>query len=101
MRRGSRGIDRRGRALGIVVVRYAVVLLAGIIAGGRAVDAVQAWREWHRWMERDPSAADAYRTFWMVDVAIAAISLAMALLIWWLLRAPLTRPGGAPASEDE
>jgi hypothetical protein len=70
------------------VVRYVVVLLAGIIAGGRAVDAVQAWREWHRWAERDPSAADAYRTFLMVDVAVAVLSLAMALVIWWLLRPP-------------
>jgi hypothetical protein len=75
----------------IGVVRYVVVLLAGIIAGGRAVDAVQAWREWHRWAERDPSAAEAYRTFWMVDVAVAALSLAMALLIWWLLRPSVSR----------
>jgi hypothetical protein len=75
----------------IGVVRYGIVLLAGIIAGGRAVDAVQAWREWHRWVERDPSAADAYRTFWMVDVGVAVLSLAMALLIWWLLQPPASR----------
>ena len=75
----------------VAVVRYVVVLLAGIIAGGRAVDAVQAWREWHRWAERDPSAADAYRTFWIVDVAVGVLSLAMALLIWWLLRPPASR----------
>jgi hypothetical protein len=75
------------------VARYGVVLLAGIIAGGRAVDAVQAWREWHRWAERDPSAADAYRTFWMVDLAVAALTLATALLSWWLLRPSVSRPG--------
>jgi hypothetical protein len=72
----------------IGVVRYVVVLLAGILAGGRAVDAIQAWHEWHRWAERDPSAAEAYRTFWKVDAAVAILSLAMALLIWWLLRPP-------------
>jgi len=85
--------DNRGRPVWIGVVRYVVVLLSGIIAGGRAVDAVQAWQEWHRWAERDPSAAEAYRTFWMVDVAVAAVSLAMALLIWWLLRPPAGRVG--------
>jgi H+/Cl- antiporter ClcA len=83
------------------VVRYGVVLLAGIIAGGRAVDAVQAWREWHRWAQRDPSAADAYRTFWMADLAVAALSLAIAILIWWLLRPSAGRVGRAPASEDQ
>jgi hypothetical protein len=71
-----------------VGVRYAVVLLTGIVAGGRAVDALEAWREWHLWAARDPSAADAYRTFWMVDVAVAATSLLVALLVWWLLRPP-------------
>jgi hypothetical protein len=83
--------DNRAPMVWIGVVRYVVVLLAGIIAGGRAVDAVQAWREWHRWAERDPSAAEAYRTFWMVDVAVAALSLVIALLIWWLLRPPASR----------
>jgi hypothetical protein len=81
----------RGRTVWIGVIRYVVVLLAGTIAGGRAVDALQAWREWHRWAERDLSAAEAYRTFWMVDVAVAALSLVMALLIWWLLRPPASR----------
>jgi hypothetical protein len=84
-------IGTRGHTMWIDVVRYGLVLLAGIIAGGRAVDAVQAWREWHRWAERDPSAAEAYHTFWVVDVAVAALSLAMALLIWWLLRPPASR----------
>ena len=30
-------------------------------------------------------------TFWMVDVAVAALSLVIALLIWWLLRPPASR----------
>lgn len=68
------------------VVRPAVLLLTGVIAGGRVVDACQAWREWHRRAELDPSAADAYRTFLRVDLAVAALSLAVAVLVWWLLR---------------
>lgn len=77
-------------------VRYAVVLVTGIIAGSRAVDSAQAWQEWHRWAERDPSAAEAYRTFWLVDTAVAALSLAIAVLVWWLLRPRLPGPARHP-----
>lgn len=71
-------------------MRYAVVLLTGFIAGGRTVDALQAWREWHRLAASDPSAAEGYRTFCLVDSAAAAVSLTLAALVWWLLR---PRPG--------
>jgi hypothetical protein len=67
-------------------IRYAVVLVTGIIAGGRVVDAAQAWSEARRAAVTDPSAADAYRTFALVDGAIALCSLAIAGLVWWLLR---------------
>jgi hypothetical protein len=70
----------------LAIVRYAVVLLTGIIAGGRTVDALQAWREWHRVATSDPSAADAFRTFFLVDLAAAILSLGIAALVWWLLR---------------
>ncbi|HEX5963516.1 MAG TPA: hypothetical protein VFY42_07305 [Gemmatimonadales bacterium] len=66
--------------------RYVAVLLAGFIAGGRIVSAIHSWREWHTWAARDPSGADAYRTFFMVDMAIVALTLSIAGLIWWLLR---------------
>ena len=67
-------------------LRYAVVLAAGIIAGGRTVGAIQAWRQGRMWRERDPSGADAYLTFAQIDAVTAALSLAVAVLIWWLLR---------------
>jgi hypothetical protein len=73
--------------------RYGLVLVAGIIAGGRTVSAIQAWQQWRIWRERDPSGADAYRTFAEVDIAIAVLSLGVAVLIWWLLR---PRSGNAP-----
>jgi hypothetical protein len=65
--------------------RYVTVLLAGFVAGGRIVSAIHAWREWHTWAERDPSGADAYRTFFMVDLGIVVLTLSIAGLIWWLL----------------
>lgn len=67
-------------------VRYLVVLLTGFLAGSRAVDAVQSWNEWHRQRATDPSAADAYYTFFLVDLAVAVVSLSIAALVWWLLR---------------
>lgn len=67
-------------------LRYLVVLVTGFIAGSRAVDAVGSWREWHMWATRDPSEADAYRTFFVADATITALSLAIAGLVWWLLR---------------
>jgi hypothetical protein len=71
----------------IQTARYLAVLLAGFIAGGRIVSAIHAWREWHAWVVRDPSGSDAYRTFFMVDLAVVALALTIGGLVWWLLRA--------------
>jgi hypothetical protein len=68
------------------VFRYLVVLVTGFIAGSRAVDAIRSWQEWHAWISRDPSGADAYRTFFLTNVVVAVVSLAIAGLVWWLLR---------------
>jgi ABC-type sulfate transport system permease component len=67
-------------------IRYAVVLLTAFIAGSRAVDAARSWNEWQSWAVRDPSAAEAYRTFFLMSAATAVVSLAIAALVWWLLR---------------
>jgi hypothetical protein len=67
-------------------VRHLAVLLAGVIAGGRAIGAAQACAEARRWSARDPSEAEALRSFCQVDAAVALLSLAIAALVWWLLR---------------
>ena len=67
-------------------IRYAVVLLTGFIAGVRAVDAARSWNQWQSWTLRDPSAAEAYRTFFLMSAATALVSLTIAGLVWWLLR---------------
>lgn len=67
-------------------LRYGIVLLAGIIAGGRTAGAWQAYRKSLALREVDPSGADAYRTFAQVDLAVAVSCLAVAVLVWWLLR---------------
>jgi hypothetical protein len=75
-------------ATGTIVqtARYLAVLLGGFIVGGRIVSAIHAWREWHAWAGRDPSGADAYRTFLMMDLGVMALTVALAGLVWWLLR---------------
>jgi len=65
--------------------RYAVALVGGVFAGARAIEAVQSWRQYRTWSERDPSGAAAYLTFAQVDVAVAVITVVMAGLVWWLL----------------
>jgi ABC-type uncharacterized transport system permease subunit len=78
------------------IVRYLIVLITAFIAGGRTVDAVRAWRNWHTWVLRDPSAAEGYRTFFRVDATVAAVSLIIAGLVWWLLR-PTTSGADNPS----
>lgn len=56
--------------------RYALVLLLGFIAGSHAVDAVRTWNTPQAWQ----------------NLAIVLVSLALAGLIWWLLR-PASQPG--------
>jgi hypothetical protein len=60
----------------VVALRYGLVLIAGMLAGNRVVEAVRAWREWHAWAGSDPSGSEAYRTFFLVNTA----------LLWHLLR---------------
>jgi hypothetical protein len=66
--------------------RYFVVLITGFIAGSRVVAAIHSWQEWHIWAVQDPSGADAYRTFFIVNAIAAGVSLAIAALVWLLLR---------------
>jgi hypothetical protein len=70
-------------------LRYAGVVLAGIIAGSRTVSAYQAWQQWQLWRDGDPSGAEASLTFAEVDLVGAVLCLGAAGLIWWLLRPPV------------
>ena len=77
-----RGANLAGRPL--QVIRHIVVLFTGFLAGSRAVDAVSAWNQWHR--NRASSDAGGYREYFLVDLAVAVLSLVIAGLVWWLLR---------------
>ena len=75
-------------------LRFIIAVIAGIVATSQAIGAIQAWRQYRLWRERDPSAADAYLTFAQVDAVLAGVSLGIAVLGWWLLRPPPGQPGG-------
>jgi hypothetical protein len=68
------------------LARYAVVLLAGIIGGSRIVEAYLTWQRYREVRGSDPSGADAAPTFAPADLAIVLLCLAIAGLVWWLLR---------------
>jgi hypothetical protein len=55
----------------VQTIRYLVVLVTGFIAGSRTVAAAQSWKEWDLVLEH---------------AAVALLSLAIAALVWWLLR---------------
>ena len=72
--------------------RSALVLLGGLLAGSRLVDAARAWRAWQRWAVSDPSAADLYRTNFWIDVGFAVLAIGGAGLVSWLLQSPDDSP---------
>ena len=67
------------------VVRHLVVLVTGFLAGSRTVAAIQGWNEWHG-LRGDTAAIAAAREQFLVDLTVACLSLAIAGLVWWLLR---------------
>jgi hypothetical protein len=67
------------------VIRYAVVVLCGVVAGSRAVDLAQTVMELRR-VASFPAAAQALQTLAIVDAAIVIVSLVIAALVWSLLR---------------
>src|SRR5258705_2250011 len=68
------------------LARYGLVLFGGLLAGRRSVDALHAWRGWHRWALADPSAADLYRTNFWVDVVILVLTLGIVGLLYRSLK---------------
>jgi hypothetical protein len=74
------------------IIRHALALVGGFLAGTRLIDAVKDWRQWHEWAVVDPSAADLYRTNFWLDVTFAIAIVGITALISRLLR-PNVRGG--------
>jgi len=63
-----------------------VAFAAGAVASDRLIAAGRAWRLWHRWIREDPSGADLYRTNVWIFSCEAALMVAIAGVVFWLLR---------------
>lgn len=57
-------------------LRYAAVVLAGIVAGSHGTGAYQSWVQWRLWRERDPSGAEASLTAAQLDLVVVGIAAA-------------------------
>jgi len=68
------------------ILRYAIVLLGGSVAGVAGVAAIESWQQYRLWTGRDSSAAEAYLSFAANNSAVVVLSVALAGLLWWLLR---------------
>lgn len=68
------------------VARYGAVLLAGVVAGSKAVSAYVAFQQWREWRYTDPSGADAVLAFAQMDCVEAVLTLGIGWLAWFLLR---------------
>jgi hypothetical protein len=67
-------------------LRYTLVLIGGMLAGNRVVEAVRAFQEWHAWVDSDASGSEAYWSFFLVNTTAALLSIGLAALLWHLLR---------------
>jgi hypothetical protein len=75
------------------ILRYSIALLGGTIAGVGAVSAIESWQQYRAWTGRDPSAAEAYLSFAATNSAVVILSVALAWLVWWLLRPSASERG--------
>jgi hypothetical protein len=68
------------------VARFVVAFAGGAVGTDRIVAAAKAWRQWHRWIRADPSAADLFKTNCWIFSIEAALAITFAALVYSLLR---------------
>ncbi|HVN07827.1 MAG TPA: hypothetical protein VMV61_02575 [Patescibacteria group bacterium] len=66
-------------------IRWGLLLAGLITAGMRAPELLRFWGQWHALLGADASAADAYRTYFLVELGILAFVLATAVVLFWAL----------------
>jgi len=69
------------------------LLLAGLATAAMRVPELRLyWVQWRALAPADPSAADAYKTFFEVELGITAFVLAMAFVFFYVLRPRQKKP---------
>ena len=66
-------------------IRWGLLLAGLVTAGMRAPELHRFWVQWHALLAADASAADAYRTYFLVELGILAFILAVAVVLFWAL----------------
>jgi len=66
-------------------IRWGLFLAGLITAGMRAPELHRFWVQWRALLGADASAADAYRTYFLVELGILAFILAVAVVLFWAL----------------
>ena len=72
-------------------VRWGLLLAGVLTAGMRVPELHRFYSQWRALTGVDASAAEAYRTFFLVEGGITLFVLAMAAGFFYLLRAPVKK----------
>jgi len=73
-------------------VRWGLLLAGLATAAMRVPELHRYWMQWRALAPADPSAADAYKTFFEVELGITAFVLAMAFTLFYVLGPRRKRP---------
>jgi hypothetical protein len=73
-------------------VRWGLLLAGLVTATMRVPELRRYYVQWHTLAGSDPSAADAYRTFFQVELGITTFVLAMAAGLFYVLRPRRKKP---------
>ena len=71
-----------------VAVRWGLLLVGVVTAAMRVPELHRFYVQWRALEGADASAADSYRTFFLVESGITAFVLAMAAGLFWVLGPP-------------
>jgi hypothetical protein len=73
-------------------VRWGLLLAAVAVTGYRLPRVFRNFQEWRAALPVDPSAADLYRTAFLVEAIGIAVVLIVGVGVFYLLRARATKP---------
>jgi len=66
-------------------IRWGLLLAGLVTAAMRAPELHRFWAQWHALLGADASAANAYRSYFLVECGILAFILAVAVVLFWAL----------------
>ena len=74
------------------VLGWLAVAVGLVVTVWRGSLSIYHWRQWQQWREADPSGAGLSELNFQIEVALALIGLAIAIIGIWLIRRIGRRP---------